>query len=117
MNPILRQRALSDWYGYDFRPPPTGGPRPVRDAVGAVLAGLGIGERLAEAQVVAAWGEIVGDFLALHSKPDRLQGGVLFVRVIQSSIRYELERTWKRDLLAKLRERFGAKQIREVRFV
>jgi predicted nucleic acid-binding Zn ribbon protein len=117
MDTGLRRQTLSDWYGYDWRVPPPGGPRRIGESVDKVLADLGLGERLTEGQVSAGWREIVGDFLADHSKPSRIQAGVLYVQVIQSSIRYELERSWKRDLLARLAERFGKKRIREVRFV
>ena len=81
-----------------------------------VMPKLGLGERLGEQQVSAAWREVVGDFLATHSLPVGLSGGVLTVQVVQPSVRYELDRTWKRDILTKLQERFGKKVVREVRF-
>jgi hypothetical protein len=37
--------------------------------------------------------------------------------VIQSSVRYELDRTWKPEIIRKLREQFGEKTIRDVKFV
>jgi hypothetical protein len=45
-----------------------------------------------------------------------LSGGVLGIHVLQPSLRYELERNWKREILTKLQERFGKKAIREIKF-
>jgi hypothetical protein len=45
-----------------------------------------------------------------------LSGGVLSIQVLQPSVRYELERNWKNEILAKLQARFGKKTIREIKF-
>ena len=39
------------------------------------------------------------------------------IRVIQPSVRYELDRTWKPEIIRKLKERFGEKMIRDIKFV
>jgi len=41
---------------------------------------------------------------------------VLTVQVLQPSVRYELDRTWKPQILSKLQARFGTRIVREVRF-
>ena len=114
--PTLRSRALADWRGYRE-------PRAVPDnqnalsaLVGKALQGLGLGERVQESEVIRVWREVVGDFIATHSTPSRLNAGVLYVRVLQPAIHFELERTWKADILRKLKARFGVRVIREVRF-
>jgi predicted nucleic acid-binding Zn ribbon protein len=76
---------------------------------------LGLSDRMTEEQIIAAWREIVGEFLAGHSKPNRLYEGILYVRVLQSSMMFELERTFRKEILEKLRKRFG-RAIRDVRF-
>ena len=45
-----------------------------------------------------------------------MRSGVLIVQVIQPAVRYELDRSWKRSILRKLQDRFGAKSVCEVRF-
>jgi Dna[CI] antecedent, DciA len=45
-----------------------------------------------------------------------LREGVLYVRVLQPSLHYELERIAKTQILRKLKQRFGGKTIRDVRF-
>lgn len=113
---LNRSQVLAEWRGY--REPRQLPDRvvSVADAVSASLQKLGLGERLKETEVFAAWREVVGDFLAMHSSPRKLIQGVLHVHVIQPSIHFDLERHWKSRILEKLRDRFGQKNIREVRF-
>jgi predicted nucleic acid-binding Zn ribbon protein len=85
--------------------------------LGKLLPKLGIATRIKEADILAAWSGIVGDFIAQHSQPDRLVSGVLHIRVIQSSVRYELDRVWKPEIIRKLQERFGKQTIREIKFI
>jgi predicted nucleic acid-binding Zn ribbon protein len=58
----------------------------------------------------------VGPFVAKHSAPHRLDNGVLTVRVLQPTVHYELDRVFKPKLLEKLKARFGASKIRELKF-
>lgn len=89
--------------------------------VGAVLSkalnGLqaGLADRVAEEEVLSAWNELVGAFVAEHSKPIRLDRRTLYVQVLQPAIHYTLERQ-KANLLQKLQTRFGARTIRQLRF-
>jgi predicted nucleic acid-binding Zn ribbon protein len=77
---------------------------------------LGLKERLRESEVMGAWSSIVGEFIAAHSAPVALREGILYVRVLQPSLHYELERIAKTEILRKLKRRFGGKTIGEVRF-
>ena len=77
---------------------------------------MGLEERLNETEVMHAWKEIVGDFIASHSAPQRFSRGVLYVQVLQPTLHYELDREWKPEILRKFKARFGARRIREVRF-
>ncbi len=113
---MLRRKALAEWRGLEEPFRKADRCASVADLLQKVMPKLGLGERLGEQQVTAAWKEVVGDFLALHSLPVALSGGILTVQVVQPSVRYELDRTWKREILSKLQERFGKKVVREVRF-
>jgi len=77
---------------------------------------LGLNERLRENEVIDAWSSIVGEFIAAHSAPVALREGVLFIRVLQPSLHYALERIAKTEILLKLKQRFGGKTIRDIRF-
>ncbi len=116
MRPGLRDRVLAEWRGYREPAPTLARTQPVGGLVARAMQGLGLGSRVQEAEVLLAWREVVGDFIAEHSKPARLKEGVLYVQVLQPAIHFELERNWKAQIVQKLRDRFGARVVREVRF-
>lgn len=115
MSPSLRRRVIAEWRGL-----PSDSPRPDRvqaiaDLVPNVMQKLGLKERYQETEVRNAWKTLVGDFNAAHSCPIALRDGTLHVHVLQPALRYELERT-KPEILRKLKQRFGARAIRDLRF-
>ena len=112
----LRARALAEWRGL-----PQTFERPDRAVacgviVQKVMKELGLGERLRAEEVAGAWQEVVGEFVARHSSPHRLKDGVLYVSVLQPTVHYELDRVWKRDILTKLKKRFGSRTVRDIKF-
>lgn len=110
----LRRFVVEEWRGL----PEKREGRPVvavAEAIQSLVGRLGLGERINEGDILAAWREIVGDFLAQHSRPSRLVNGVLHVQVLQSSVRYELDRTWRPVILQKLQARFGKNAVKEIR--
>ena len=116
MNPSLRAAVIAEWRGL-----PQAKLQPDRWQSPAVLMPklmqrLGLRERLREAEVIDAWSKIVGDFIAAHSAPVALRDGILYVRVLQPALHYELEQISKSQILRKLKQRFGAKTVRDVRF-
>ncbi len=112
---ILRKRVLREWRGLPSETPPD---RQVviADVLTKVITKFGLHTRIKQEEIVATWNEMVGDFLAAHSEPQQLSHGILSVRVIQPTIRYELDRVWKKEVLKKLQARFGSKLIRDIRF-
>ena len=115
MTPKQIAFVISEWRGLPEPPPKPDRQKPVADVLDAVMRKLGLGERLKQDQVLAAWRELVGDFIAGHAAPQRLDKGTLYIRVLESTMHYELDRVWKPQILARFRERFG-KGIREIRF-
>ena len=116
MNASLRAAVLAEWRGVPERRP-----RPDRwqapgELLPKLIQQLGLSERLRETEVIEAWKQIVGDFIAAHSAPVSLRGGVLFVRVLQPALHYQFEQISKAEILRKLKQRFGSKIIREIRF-
>ncbi len=107
---------LAEWRGLPDRKPRPDRCYSAAELVPGVMQQLGLAERLREAEIVQAWGKIVGEFIAAHSAPVALQGGLLVVRVLQPSLHYELETISKADVLRKLKQRFGGKTIRDIRF-
>ena len=115
MNPRMRARVIAEWRGLPEEPFPRVTAQPIDSVLTKVLAELGLEHRMKEEEILAAWKTIVGDFLAQHSSPQRLHEGVLYVRVLQASMHFELERTWRAEILKKLKQRFG-RAIRDLRF-
>jgi predicted nucleic acid-binding Zn ribbon protein len=110
----LRRHVIEDWRGL---PEAREEDRLtlVGDSIRKLITRLGLGERISESEILGAWRGIVGDFLADHSTPTRLVDGILHVQVLQPSVRYELDRTWKPEILRKLQAQFGKKAVREIR--
>jgi predicted nucleic acid-binding Zn ribbon protein len=116
MTPGLRAKVLSEWRGYGEPAAPADRTRAVGQTIEEVMRGLGLEERVTEFQIVSAWKEIVGEWFALHTCPERIRDGVLYVRVVQSSVHFELDRNWKPTIVKKLKARIGAGRVREIRF-
>ena len=112
----LRARVLGEWRGLSEKPLTRDTARHVAEPLAKLMASLGLGERLREEEVKSAWHGLVGEFIAGQSTPAALRAGVLIVRVLQPSMLYELDRVWKGQLLEKLKQRFGPRTIREIKF-
>lgn len=116
MTPAFRAAVLAEWRGL---PEPRIRPDKWQSA-GQLLPGLmqqlGLAQRMRESEVLEAWKQIVGEFIAAHSAPVSLRDGILFVRVLQPALHYQFETISKPEILRKLKQRFGAKLIRDIRF-
>src|SRR6266487_2257516 len=116
MTPSLLAAVIAEWRGL-----PEKKARPDQwETTGLLLPKLmqklGLKERLRESEVIDAWSSIVGEFIAAHSAPVALRDGILYVRVLQPALHYELEQISKSEILRKLKQRFGGKTIRDIRF-
>ena len=116
MNPALRAAVIAEWRGLPEKPRLRNRWHSAGELLPKLMQRLGLRERLQETEVIEAWAKIVGDFIAAHSTPVALREGVLYVRVLQPALHYELEQISKIDILRKLKQRFGSKTIRDVRF-
>jgi predicted nucleic acid-binding Zn ribbon protein len=116
MNPSLRAAVIAEWRGLPERKLQADRWQSPAEVVPRLMQRLGLRERLRENEVIEAWSRIVGDFIAAHSAPVALREGVLYVRVLQPALHYELEQVSKCEILRKLKQRFGSKTIRDVRF-
>src|SRR5438105_14809079 len=106
MDRSLRAAVIAEWRGLaqkKLRPDRWQSPA---DLVPKLMQRLGLRERLHETEVIDAWSKIVGEFIATHSAPFALREGVLYVRVLQPALHYELEQVSKIDILRKLKKRF-----------
>jgi predicted nucleic acid-binding Zn ribbon protein len=116
MNPSVRARVIAEWRGLPEKRILQNRWAEPADVLPKLMQRLGLKERLHETEVLEAWSKIVGDFIAAHSAPVALREGVLYVRVLQPALHYELEQVSKIDILRKLKQRFGGRVIRDIRF-
>ena len=116
MNPSLRATAIAEWRGLPEKSAKPDRWQAPSDLLPKLMQRLGLKERLHETEVIDAWAKIVGEFIAAHSAPVALREGILYVRVLQPVLHYELEQVSKIDILRKLKKRFGGKTIRDIRF-
>jgi predicted nucleic acid-binding Zn ribbon protein len=116
VNPKLRSKLIEEWRGLpqvDERPDRM---TPVAPVLEKLLAKLGFSERLDEDAMLKSWKALVGEFLAAHSAPVGLKNGELLIRVTQPTVRYELDRVWKKRILTTMQNEFGKNKIRSIRF-
>ena len=116
MKSSLRSRVISEWRGLPEKTVTQNRWATAGEVLPALMQRLGLKERLHETEVTEVWSKIVGEFISAHSAPVALREGVLYVRVLQPALHYELEQISKGDILRKLKQRFGPKIIRDVRF-
>jgi predicted nucleic acid-binding Zn ribbon protein len=116
MSPSLRAAVIAEWRGLPEKRLRRDRWQAPADLLPKLMQRLGLRERLHETEVIEAWSKIVGQFIAMHSAPVALREGILYVRVLQPALHYELEQVSKIDILRKLKKRFGGKTIRDLRF-
>jgi predicted nucleic acid-binding Zn ribbon protein len=116
MNAALRAAVIAEWRGLPARKLQPDRWQSPAELMPKLMQRLGLRERLRETEVIEAWSKIVGDFIAAHSAPVALREGILYVRVLQPALHYELEQISKCEILRKLKQRFGSKTIRDIRF-
>jgi predicted nucleic acid-binding Zn ribbon protein len=116
MTPSFRRAVITEWRGLPSDPPRPDRTQSTGDLIPKVMQKLGLRERLREHEILGAWQALVGEFIAAHSCPISLREGILYVHVLQPALHYELERVAKPEILRKLKQRFGGKVIRDLRF-
>src|SRR6266849_2656251 len=108
MTRSLRAAVIAEWRGLPERKMRPDRWQSPAEVVPKLMQRLGLRERLRETEVIDAWSKIVGEFIAAHSAPVALREGVLYVRVLQPALHYELEQVSKIDILRRLKHRFGS---------
>ena len=88
-------------------------PRPLSGLVQENLVGLGLAERLREAEIWRIWPDVVGAALATRACPVRIINGTLTVAVSSAPWMQEL-RFMTAEMKEKLNNRLGAEVVREI---
>ena len=77
---------------------------------------LGIEKPLKRCQAIDIWSEVVGIKLSEVTKPQRVSGGKIFVKVKNDTWRYEIE-FHKQEIVHKLNHRLGDEIINDIIFI
>jgi predicted nucleic acid-binding Zn ribbon protein len=97
-----------------------GGVSSVQDALGAFLRESGLAPRVAQsvaqASIFRAWNEALGEALARHAQPVRLQDGELLVEVQSAPHLHELANFTGEKFRHAANARLGRERIRSVTF-
>ena len=109
-----RHWLITQWRGVEDGPLIDLPVKNVEDVVGKVMKAAGLGDRLVLDDVLAAWQQVAGDFIAKNTQPDGFLRGVLQVRCSQPSVHHALMLE-KAALLRKLNEKLGPGKIKDVR--
>jgi predicted nucleic acid-binding Zn ribbon protein len=114
-----RQRALANWRGLDLAPlqeARTLRARHLSDVLPAVLSGLRIDQRRAEAEVVKVWNNLLDPNIVAHAQPTGLRKGTLFVTVDNHVWLCEIVRYRRKEILSRLQHSFGRDFIAKISF-
>ncbi len=107
--------VLDQWRGY----PMPGEGRLVRrlsEVVPSAMAKLGLAQRFRESVLQDHWSEVMGEFVAAHTRPVGLQRNILTVEVDHSAWLHEMTLFHKKAMLGNLQKRFADLGIRDLRF-
>ena len=85
-------------------------------AIDAMLRKFGIDNAIAQNNALNMWNEIVGETVAKKTEPDRVEHGVIVVKVSSPTWRQELY-FQKKEIIKKLNNKIGKKVIRDIRFI
>lgn len=83
------------------------------EAIGGLIDGAGMRERLDEAAFTEAWTEVAGAMIARHTTGLRLRKGILTINVDSAPLRHEMS-FLRAEIQARLNERAGREAVTEV---
>ncbi len=81
-----------------------------------MLQKFGIDNAVAQNKALIIWNEIVGDKVAKNTEPDRVEHGVIIVKVSSPTWRQELY-FQKNEIIEKINKTIGKRVIRDIRFI
>jgi len=81
-----------------------------------MLHKFGIDNAVAQNKALNIWNEAVGEKIAKNTEPDRVEHGVIIVKVSSPTWRQELY-FQKKDIIQKINNIIGKNIIRDIRFI
>ena len=85
-------------------------------AIDSMLKKIGIDNAVSQNKALNIWDEIVGKNVAKNTKPDRVEHGVIIVKVSSPTWRQELY-FQKNEIIQKINNTIGKNVIKDIRFI
>ena len=85
-------------------------------AIDSMLRKFGIENAIAQNNALNIWGETVGEKVAKNTEPDRVEHGVMIIKVSSPTWRQELY-FQKNEIIKKINNKIGKNVIRDIRFI
>ena len=90
--------------------------RQLSDIVPSAMARIGLVQRFRESSLQDQWRQVMGEFVAAHTRPAGLQRNVLTVEVDHSAWLHEMTLFHKKAMLQNLRKRFPDLAVKNLKF-
>lgn len=90
-------------------------PKPLSKSLSILLKSLGIENKIKQNEIIVRWPEIVGEKLSKVTTADKVENGILFVRVTNSVWRNELI-YMKTEIINRISSRLNTDIINDIRF-
>ena len=88
----------------------------LKQAIEEAIDSTGIKSALSQEAAVVLWGSVVGETVSSVTKAERVESGVLTVKVETADWRQELH-LQKEEIINKVNKKIGTRAIREIRFI
>ncbi len=88
----------------------------LKTAINSMLKKFGIDGAIAQNKALNIWNEIVGDTVARNTQPERVEHGVIIVKVSSPTWRQELH-FQKKEIIQKINNTIGKNVIKDIRFI
>lgn len=85
-------------------------------ALDELLKNMGVEHTVKEKMVLEKWSEVVGPYIAKVSKAERIENGVLYVRVVNPAWKHHLFML-RREIINKLNDSLKLNVVREIVFI
>ena len=85
-------------------------------AIDSMLRKFGIENAIAQNKALNIWSEIVGEKVAKHTEPNRVEHGIMIIKVSSPTWRQELY-FQKTEIIKKINNKIGRNVIRDIRFI
>jgi predicted nucleic acid-binding Zn ribbon protein len=114
-----RERVLTEWRHVNLAPlekAASRSARSVEEILPAVLGGMRMDRRQAEAEIVKVWSGAMDPNITAHAQPTGIRNGTLFVTVDSNVWLSEIVRYRRKEILDRLQHSFGPQMIKKISY-